>query len=367
MRILIPTPDFPPAPGGIQILLERLARNLGQHDVTVLTIGHDQGPEFDRALPYRVRHAPSLPVRKASLAALNAAIPRTAARTGADVILSGHIVCGPGALAARRWLQIPVLQYVYAMEVKARARLARSVLTRANGTIAISAYGRSLAEAHGAAPDAVDVVNPGVDSVLERDGSSSSATNAPREPIIVTIARLQDRYKGFDVMLRAIPLIAAQVPGAQWCVVGDGPLRAELEATAMRLGVAHHVSFQGSVPDSVRDEWLARARVFALPSRVPPSGAGEGFGIVFLEAGRFGVPSVAGNEDGAVEAVRDGVSGTLVDPWDHIAVADAISELLSDENLHRRYSDGAREHAAKFTWERMARNVEGVLEAVVKT
>jgi phosphatidyl-myo-inositol dimannoside synthase len=358
MRLLIATPDFPPAPGGIQVLIERLARHLTGNEIMVVTLGQEGDREFDADFPFPVKRVSIPGPRRLSVLALNAEIPIIAARISPDAIISGHIVCCPGALFARARSGPSVIQYVYAMEMTSRGSLAATMLPRVDMTIAITDYARGLAQARGAQREHTAVVYPGVDP-------PPPAAPLSQAPVILSIARLENRYKGFDVMLRAMPLVLARVPDARWGLVGDGGLRSELEATAIGAGLGTHVSFLGGLSDAERDEWLARARVFAMPSRVPPGGAGEGFGIVFLEAGRFGVPSVAGREGGAAEAVLDAITGTLVDPRDHIDVAEAITALLLDDDLCRRYGAAARERAAELSWERMAQGVEAVLETVL--
>ena len=129
--------------------------------------------------------------------------------------------------------------------------------------------------------------------------SGGSSRRAAR-PTVVTVARLRDCYKGHDVLMRAMPLIRARVPDAQWIVIGDGPLRPELEREAAAPWPRRLRRFTGEVADAERDEWLDRAHVFAMPSRLRAGGGGgEGFGIVYLEAGAHGLPVVAGNVGGA--------------------------------------------------------------------
>ncbi len=169
-------------------------------------------------------------------------------------------------------------------------------------------------------------------------------------------------------MLEALPAIRARVPGVRWVVVGDGPLRAELEARAARLGIRDIVTFAGAVSDAERDAWLDRAHVFAMPSRLPPGGAGgEGFGIVYLEAGAHGLPVVAGAAAGAVDAVLDGETGLLVAPNDPAAVAGAIADLLLDRDRARRLGEAGARRAAQLSWPRMVARVEDVLlEAIAR-
>ena len=205
------------------------------------------------------------------------------------------------------------------------------------------------------------LIPPGVD--LPRDPRSVPA----ERPSFLTIARLEDRYKGHDVLIRALGRVRMEVPDVEWIVIGDGPLRPELEQLARSCGVADAVRFLGAVSDELRDFWLRRADLLAMPSRLPGRGlAGEGFGIVYLEAGAYGKPVVAGNVAGALDAVADGETGLLVDPADSLAVANAISGLLLDRELAQRLGRQGRERARKFAWPEIARRVEAVLlEALV--
>jgi phosphatidylinositol alpha-1,6-mannosyltransferase len=363
-RVLLVTPDFPPAAGGIQVLLHRFASLASRITVRVVTRPHPEAARWDAASGLDVRRPPVPPGgRRVGLAALNAFAAAQAAAFRPDVILCGHIVIAPAAVLAGRVTRTPVVAYLYADEGPARPGLARIAFRSAARTIVLSRYGRELAVALGAPEARVVTIEPGVDPPLHPRAARSD------EPLIVTVARLTDRYKGHDVMLDALPAIRARVPGARWIVVGEGPLRAELEAGAERLGVRDAVVFAGAVSDAQRDAWLDRALVFAMPSRLPPGGAGgEGFGIAFLEAGAHGLPVVAGAVAGALDAVVDGETGMLVAPHSAEEVAGAIAGLLEDPDRARRLGEAGAFRAAEFSWPRMVERVEDVLlEAIARS
>jgi phosphatidylinositol alpha-1,6-mannosyltransferase len=281
-----------------------------------------------------------------------------------DVVLSGHVVTGPAALAVQALLGVPVIQYLYSKELSARPRLSGLIVRRADASVAISSHTREQAAALGAPAAKLHTILPGVEATSEPPARSLQKQG--HAPTVITVARLEDRYKGFDVMLRAVPLIRARVPDARWVVVGDGSLLPELEATAAAFGVADYVSFEGALGDEARDGWLDRADVFAMPSRLMPDGSGgEGFGIVYLEAAMHGLPSVAGDAGGSVDAVIDGDTGVTVDAADHVAVADAIADLLLDTERRRRLGEAARVRAELLSWTRMAEEVDRLIEAVV--
>jgi phosphatidylinositol alpha-1,6-mannosyltransferase len=356
-RVLLVTPDFPPATGGIQVLLHRFAELASRVNVRVVTLSHPKAAAWDTASGLDVRRARKVPGgRRAGLAALNALGLAQAVRFRPDAILCGHIVAAPASVLAGRVTGTPVITYLYADEGPAQPQLARTAFRSAQTTIVLSRYGRDLALLLGAPSARVMIIHPGVDAhVLPR-------TKRSDEPLIVTVARLTDHYKGHDVMLEALPLIRERVAGARWIVVGDGPLRNQLSARAVELGIDDAVEFVGAVGDAERARWLDRARVFVMPSRLPPGGAGgEGFGIVYLEAGVHGLPVVAGAVAGALDAVVDGETGVLVAPQRADEVADAVAALLLDPERARRMGEAGARRAAGFSWPRMVSRVEDVL------
>jgi phosphatidylinositol alpha-1,6-mannosyltransferase len=361
LRVLAITPDFPPAVGGIQTVMAEVLRHAEGLAPRVLTLRHDEAEEFDRRLRFTVRRTGAGPFGyRAAVARLNAAAIWQAARFRPAVVLSGHVVTAPAAAVIKRLLRVPVVQYLYGYEATARRGLTSFAVRQADLCIAISGYTRDLAVSAGAPPDRVHVIPVGA-SV----GEIQPRPEGERAPTLLTVGRLNEPYKGHDVMLRALPLVIAAVPEARWVVVGDGPLRAELETRAASYGLRDRVRFAGQVPDAERDEWFRRADVFVMPARTPANGAGEGFGIVFLEANLHGLPVVAGRVGGALDAVIDEVTGVLVDPTDHVAVADAVSDLLRDPDRARSLGAAGAERARQdFRWRAIAAQVETALRAV---
>jgi phosphatidylinositol alpha-1,6-mannosyltransferase len=356
-RLLTLTPDYFPSLGGIQILLLRLHEYLPgwQHEVVAR---HSAGAQAGPAVVRRTRR----PTGHASIVELNLLAVRTALRAPPDVILNAHIVTTPAALLLSQVLRRPVVSYLYADELPGHPRLVRSACAGSASSIAVSRYARDLALGSASPRAPIHVVLPGIDQVPE----NALPPSLEREPLLVTVSRLADRYKGHDVVLRALPAVLAAVPGARWVIAGDGPLRSELERLAGELGLAERVTFVGRLTDAERDRLLDRAAVFVMPSRLPFRGAGgEGFGIVYLEAALRGVPSVAGDIGGSVDAVVDGETGLLVDATSPEAVAAALIGLLDDEPRRRQMGLAAWRRARRFTWRRMADEVDTVLQTAL--
>lgn len=338
-RVMVLTADSWPAYGGIQTLVHRLVEHWAL-ETLVLTRGGSPAAGS-----------------KLGLARLYAKAISRALAFRPDVVLNAHIVTSPAAYAIGRVLGVPYVQYVYGVELTDRPHLARFAARHAAAVIAISKYTASLVRTS-INDDALFRIPPGVDTPVSRQVARAA------HPLVVTVSRLAERYKGHDVILRALPLVRARVPEVRWAAVGDGPLRPAYERMADCFGVRHHVRFTGSVSDAERDIWLDRAHVFAMPSRLTPRGGGEGFGIAYLEAGAHQLPAVAGKVGGARDAIIHGVTGLLVDPADHVAVAEALTELLVDRRHAETLGRAAASRAQEFSWRDVAGRVEHVLRQV---
>jgi phosphatidylinositol alpha-1,6-mannosyltransferase len=357
--LLILTPDFPPAPGGIQVVADRLARGLQAFETTVVAPDAPGAAAFDAdsgVRTHRVRGGGALRGGRGAL--LNATALARGVSLRPQITLSMHIVTSPAAAGIGSAVGARTVEYFHAEEIGAKPRLAKFAAEHTDASIAVSEYTAGLVAATGAVPRALHVIGNGTD--VPEDASPLDDAR----PTILTIARIEERYKGHDTIVRALPLVLAKVPDAQWVVIGDGSLRAGLEALAASYGVSQAVRFLGAVSDEQRNLWLRRARLLAMPSRLPAGGfAGEGFGIVYLEAGAYGKPVVAGNVGGALDAVRDGETGLLVEPTDPVLVAEAITRLLLDGELARRLGEGGRRNALAHTWPHVVGQVERVLLA----
>jgi phosphatidylinositol alpha-1,6-mannosyltransferase len=362
LRVLMLTPDFPPALGGIQVVSHRLVASAPRLNPVVVSLAGTGDVDFDAGQSFPVHRAAPLGLpQPARVALLNARGLWEGLSFRPQVVLSMHIVTSPAAAALSRLLSTPVVQYLHADEMRVRPRLTRAALKRPAAVVAVSGHTEKLALAAGADPGRLRVIPNGVD-LPQAPSASRSKT-----PLIVTVARLTQAYKGHDVMLRALPELLRRVPDTRWVVVGDGPLRASLEGAAAGAGLANAVEFVGAVPAAERDAWLDRAWVFAMPSRLPPGGlGGEGFGIAYLEAAAHGVPALAGNVGGALDAVEHERTGLLVDPADPHAVAGALADLLLDRQLRETLGRAGAERAREFAWPEVARRLEDLLLEVAR-
>jgi glycosyltransferase involved in cell wall biosynthesis len=220
----------------------------------------------------------------------------------------------------------------------------------------------STLRAYAGRPRRVEVVSLGIDlRRFERALASPERVAGYRQGagrVVGAIGRLVPQ-KAMHVLLEATPTLLQADPGTRVLLVGDGPLRGDLQAQAEQLGIAHAVRFAGYQEDVVSA--YAAMDVFVLPSR------DEGFGLVFLEAMAVGVPVVGTRVIGSEDAVEDGVTGLLVPYADPAALAGAIRSILDDPGLASRLRDTAAERVRRVSSrERCAAQVEALYREILQ-
>lgn len=177
-------------------------------------------------------------------------------------------------------------------------------------------------------------------------------TRLPEPGLVLAVARLVEK-KGLADLIEACALLTARGVTVRLELVGDGPLRAELErAAAEGCG---EVVFLGALPQEEVLEHYRRAAVFCMPCVVASSGDRDGLPTSVLEAMALGVPVVATAVNGLCEAVVHERTGLVVPEREAIALAEAIERLLADRALADRLSLQARRHVERcFSLERSA-------------
>jgi phosphatidylinositol alpha-1,6-mannosyltransferase len=365
-KLLCLATDFPPGLGGIQLLTVRLAENLGGFEVEVVAPPAQQEPGPGEGI--KVTRPPEILTklpRKAEILLVNAWAVLAALRRRPHVVLNMHVASSPAARLIRRLLKVPYVQYAHAREVPARPGLSKAAFEDAARIVAVSGYCRELILEQADVAEKIEVIAPGAD--LPEDASLEGVERGKAgSPSILIVGRLESSYKGHDTLIAAMPLVRRAVPLVRCRVVGDGGLRASLEARAASAGAGDCVDFLGAVSDTEKTAELRRASVFCMPSRLPDEGAGEGFGIVYLEAGAYRLPVVAVRAGGAIDAVVDGVTGILIDdPLDPEQLAAALIRVLTDPVLAERLGAAGRRHALDHTWERMAASVAELCDEVI--
>lgn len=218
-----------------------------------------------------------------------------------------------------------------------------------------------LPVSEGLAQEALEAGYPAHKLRVHYLGTSTSAGQTPVRPQnqrrgVVYVGRLVD-WKGLGDLIDAMAVLRERGTPHKLTVVGDGPERVSFEKRARDRKV--DCDFLGLLPRSECLEWMSKGRVFCMPSREEP------FGLVFLEAQLMGTPVVAYASGGALEAVQDAATGSLVDVGNIDGLATRLSKLLEDPQLWSAYSHRAHQHVVEhFDIAKQSRKLEAIYDQV---
>ena len=238
-------------------------------------------------------------------------------------------------------------------------QMLRYTLGKAQSVIAVCQALKDAMIELGIAPEKIIVIPNGVDRgkffpVPQAAARKSLGLPADKR-IILSVGGLVPR-KGFDVLIKALSRLTGAKPAGDFylAIVGDGPLRADLEQLAASLGLGEYVRLVGSVPHEQLYSWYSAADLFCLVSDR------EGWPNVLLESLACGTPVVATNIWGVPEIIRSETVGLLTERTEQ-AVAAALARAFET----RWVADDVTAYAMQHSWERAAQSVRGVFESAL--
>ncbi len=266
--------------------------------------------------------------------------------------------------------RVRIVCYAHGEEITA-ARSSRQLLWMMNRAYAISDvliansnYTANLLREH-ADEKKIHVVHPGVEvsefATAEEAGQRWRREHGYEDRLIVlTLGRLDPR-KNQGAVVAAIGRLRERFPNVLYVAAGEGRQAEALRRQAQELGLGGHVLFTGAVDGELRRALYGACDLFAMPA-IRDGTDVEGFGLVFLEAGACGKPSVAGCEGGQADAVEDGKTGLVADGTNGQAVADAMGKLLGNKGLRDQLGAAARVKAREHDWPRVVQRTVDVVE-----
>ncbi|MFN0006485.1 MAG: glycosyltransferase family 4 protein [Planctomycetota bacterium] len=380
MRVLITSPVFPPDLGGPATYVPSISRWLVErgHEVKVVAFCSDPKPSgypfevvsiLPASIPMRYGRAFFAVWREArscDVVYVNehlALLHVLAARLAGKPVVIRIMVDGAWEIAHRYgWCGgddiVKFQGRSYGWKVGLTRRLQRSWWKAATHIIACSEFLRQiLIRTYGVPPGKVELVHnsysgPPPDAVRQTPAEARSALGLSEDKrYLLTICRLVV-WKRVDAIIESLAKLPADV---QLLVAGDGDMLESWKELALRLGLADRVHFLGNVPHDRIPLLIRASEVFVLNSEY------EGLSHTLIEVQTLGTPIVASNVCGNPEVVSHGETGFLVDPRQTGELTDALSRLLSDQELRARFRTAGLASSQRFRRDAVFPKVEAAL------
>lgn len=182
--------------------------------------------------------------------------------------------------------------------------------------------------------------------------------------LILHIARLVEK-KGTQYLIDAFAKVALKEKDSHLIIIGDGPLRKQLETQVEFRGLTKRVTFLGALSHQKVVEWLGKCAFLILPSLTANSNDSEGLPIVLMEAAACGLPVIATNHGGIPEAVIDGRTGFLVNEKNVDELSERIDYLLNNDQLRSLMGKNARINiSCKFNLQKQTEILESIYKNI---
>jgi len=375
-KTLLTTIGFPPDIGGVATYWANLLEFLPTDKVVVLASERSGDLDFDIEQSYLV-------LRKNLISKSFIMWPKwlpllfntakVVRKEKIEQIIVGQVLpVGTVALILKWFLKIPYIISFHgmdAMRASASTRkkgLYKLILKNAQKVIVNSNFTKDIVTKHLPENTEIEMIYPCPNIKYQKFTQSeldevATKYNLNNKKVILSVGRLVQR-KGVDKTLEAMKEVIKKIPEAYYLIVGRGEYQSVLEDKINQLGLSDHAKIISRVDDKELAILYSLANLFTMAVRELPGGDVEGFGIVYLEAGLFNLPVIAGRSGGAVEAVEDNKSGLVVDPENPTAISNAIIKILNNTELATELGRYGRQRALdRFTWPKQSEKLEKFL------
>ena len=360
-QTVIITRTFPPEVGGMQNLMWGLARSLSKINLINVFADYNEGhEEYDKTVSFSIERVRGVKIlrkyRKAYL-------------------INEYLNQNPkvNCIIADHWKSLELIKtnkkkicLIHSKEInhKKGSRLNNKVLNILNKVdhiVANSNFTKNLAIELGVEENRIKVINPGVDPVSEipkNDLKKAEEILKGKNNRLITVSRF-DKRKNHEKVIMAIRNLKEIYPDIIYTCIGYGGEEENLKKLVIELKLENHVIFLKDVPNELKNALVVKSNVFIMPSIIYKNSV-EGFGIAFIEAAQYGIPSIGGKDGGASDAIKHKETGIICDGNNLDEIYSSI-DLILKNNSHKELGNKAKEYVTKFEWDNIVKEYLKIL------
>ena len=343
---LIITRTFPPEVGGMQNLMWGLARSLSKIDmVKVFADYHEDHKKFDDKVSFTIERVSGVKLlrkyRKSLL--INEYLNEN---KNVNCIIADH------------WKSLELIKsqkkkicLIHSKEINhpKGSRLNKKVLEVLNNVdhvVANSNFTKNLA------------VSLGVEEIPKDDLKQAEEMLKGKKQRLITVSRF-DKRKNHEKVIMAIRNLKEKYPDITYTCIGYGDEEENLKKLVIELKLDKYVNFLSDISNELKNALIAKSNIFIMPSIIHKTSV-EGFGISFIEAAQYGIPSIGGKDGGASDAIVHNKTGLICDGNSLDDIYSSIDNLFVG-NKYIEFGKECKTHSENFLWDKIIENYKRIL------
>ena len=349
---LITTRSFPPELGGMQSLMWGLAKEMSKNFLIKVFADYQKNhKEFDKDINFSIERVGGIKflrkIRKAQLI---------------NEFLKENKVQG---IIADHWKSMELIKstkkkycLIHGKEINHPFgslinKRVKKVLNNVEKVIANSEYTKNLAIDNGVSKNKVIVINPGVDPVNEVNKKSLEKVESllkVKTPRLITVSRF-DKRKNHEKVIMALRNLKQKYPDIVYICIGDGDEAKNIKDLVKELDLSSQVMFFKDISSDLKNSLLAKSDIFVMPSIIHKTSV-EGFGIAYVEAAQYSIPSLGGKDGGASDAIEHDKTGLICDGNNLDDIYSSLDTMIKNKK-YLELGKNAKEYVSKFQWEKI--------------
>ena len=358
---LIVTRSFPPEAGGMQNLMWGLTNAISKHYMVKVFADHnDNSKSLDENVSYSIERigGPKL-IRKYRKAYLIN-----------DFLKNNKNIKG---VIADHWKSLELIKtnkkkicLIHSKEINHRKgsllnKRVLNVLNNIDYVVSNSKFTKNLAINSGVDGKKIIVINPGVEPSKELSKEilfEAEDMLQHKNPRLITVSRLEKR-KNHEKIIMSLRNLKQLYPNIIYTCIGYGEEEENIKKLVKELNLENQVLFLKNISQELKNALLAKSNLFVMPSVIYKKSV-EGFGIAYIEAAQYGLPSIGGKDGGEADAIKNNETGIICDGNSLDEIYSSI-DLILKNNSYKNFINKTKEFAKKFEWDNIIKQYFKIL------
>ena len=358
---LIITRNFPPDIGGMQNLMHGLTKSLSKLNlVKVFADYHENYSNFDDNVNFSIERVggPKLLRKYRKSYLINEFLKNN---KNVSCIIADHWKSLELINTSKKKICLIHSKEINHEKGSRQNKRLTNILNNVDHVISNSIFTKNLAINMGVNENKIQVINPGVDAVKEiskKDLDQAEKIFNGKSNRLITVSRF-DKRKNHEKVIMAIRNLKELYPNIIYICIGYGDEEQNLKKLVNELNLNNHVIFLKNVETELKNALICKSNIFVMPSIIHNKSV-EGFGIAYIEAAQYGIPSIGGKDGGASDAILHEKTGLVCDGNNLEEIYSSIDKMLKDHK-YKEYGKEAKKFSENFYWHKIIKSYQKIL------